>query len=85
MDRIQFNPKSGCVQNPIMQKCLFVLVFTVFSGGRWIMGGGCPYMCVYIYIDIPYYTVVAAIFFSSILIYEIPERRGGGSRLRGAS
>ena len=50
MDRIQFNPKLRGVQNPIMQKCLFLFVFTMFSGGRWIMGGGCPYLYIYIYI-----------------------------------
>ena len=46
---IEYNsiPNWGGVQNPIMQKCLFLFVLTVFSGGRWIMGGG-----VHIYIDI---------------------------------
>ena len=45
MDRIQFNPKLGGFENPIMSKCLFLLVFTVFSG----VGGSCG-GCVHIYI-----------------------------------
>ena len=50
MDGIQFNSKfgRGGVQNPIMQKCGFLLLFTVFSGGRWIMRGG-PYIYIYVY------------------------------------
>ena len=50
MDRIQFNPKLGGVQNPIMQKCLFLFVFTMFSGGRWIMGGVSIHIYIYMYI-----------------------------------
>ena len=38
----------GSVQNPNMRKCLFLSVFTVFSGGRWITGGGVYiYICMY--------------------------------------
>ena len=45
----QFNPKSRGVQNPIMRKCLFLSVFTVFSGGWWIMGGGGGGVHIYVY------------------------------------
>ena len=48
MDRIQFNPKLGVSK---IRSCKNVfLVCTVFSGGRWIMGGGgCPYIYIYTY------------------------------------
>ena len=51
MYRTQFNPKLGGVQNPIMRRCLFLSVFTVFSGGRGIMAGGVSiYIYIYMYI-----------------------------------
>ena len=49
MDRIQFNPKLGGVQNPIMQNMLvFIDIYSVFRGSV-DHGGRSIYTYIYIY------------------------------------
>ena len=49
MDQNTIQSEIGGCPKSDHAKMHVLSVFTVFSGGRWIMGGVCPYTYIYIY------------------------------------